>query len=421
MEECRYLENGIPLYSYSLAHTHSFVISLFVRAGCVFESEQESGITHLFEHMVFRNINAAYDGKLYSTLDRYGLDFNATTYNEMVHFFISGVPSAFRVAAEIISHVLDPISISTVDYNSERDRIKAEIREADERTSFSAYSRRCVYAGTSLARSILGTAGSVSRISQTRLENYRKRIITDGNVFLYLCGRWETNDADYVSSLFGQKKIGTSCGIENIAPVPANFGHRGPLVFQKRASFTKIRIGFDVDMTEVAAPELDLLHDMILGGNDSPMFTQLSEKMGLFYEIDSATERYNNIGSLHFSFEVRGAKLYEALIKTVELLRKFKEQVQSEERLMRAGYVEGADVLLDDPYELAFTFAYENHIAGADYMSLEDRKTAYLSISAERLREVASKVLCPERTTVVVFGDKTKIEQEKIKEIFSLL
>lgn len=421
MEECRFLENNIALYSYRLMHTHSFVISVFVRAGCLFESENESGITHLFEHIVFRNINTAYGGKLYTILDRYGLDFNATTYNEMVHFFISGVPSSFTVAAEIISHVLDPINIPGADYNAERDRIKAEIREADERTSFSAYARRCVYAGTSLARSILGTAGTVSRITARRLEGYRGRIISDRNVFLYLCGRWEDSDADYLASLFGKKQIASSPLVENNAPVPENFSHRGPLVFHKRATFTKIRIGFDIDMSEVKAPELDLLHDMIFGGNGSPMFTELSEKMGLFYEIDSATERYNNIASLHFSFEIRGAKLYEALTKTIELLRRFKTEVQSEERLMRVGYVEGADVLLDDPHELAFTFAYEKHIAGADYTSLEDRKRAYASVSAERLKDVARLVLRPEGVTVVVYGDKTKIDPSKIKEIINTL
>ena len=421
MEESRFLENNIALYSYRLMHTHSFVISVFVRAGCLFESENESGITHLFEHIVFRNINAAYGGKLYSVLDRYGLDFNATTYNEMVHFFISGVPSSFSVAAKIISHVLDPINIPSSDYNAERDRIKAEIREADERTSFSAYARRCVYAGTPLARSILGTAGTVSKISQRRLENYRQRILSDKNVFLYLCGRWSDSDADYLASLFGEKRIAEAPLVENVAQVPENFRHRGPLVYHKRATFTKIRIGFDVDMSEVTAPELDLLHDMIFGGNDSPMFTELSEKMGLFYEIDSATERYNNIASLHFSFEIRGARLYEALDKTIELLRRFKTEIQSEERLMRVGYVEGADVLLDDPHELAFTFAYEKHVAGADYRGLEDRKRAYASVSAERLREVARLVLRPEGSVVVVFGDKAKIDASRIKEILSTL
>ena len=41
-------------------------------------------------------------GELYSTLDKYGIDFNATTYNELVQFYISGAKENFSVAAEII-------------------------------------------------------------------------------------------------------------------------------------------------------------------------------------------------------------------------------------------------------------------------------------------------------------------------------
>ncbi len=417
VERATTLENGVLLYSYSLPHTHSFVISVFLRAGCLFESESESGITHLFEHMVFRNVNASYSGKLYSLLDRYGLDFNATTYNEMVHFYISGVPSSFRVAAEIISRVFDPINISATEFSAERDRIKAEIREADERSSFAAFARRCAWGETSLAMSILGTSGTVSRISRLRLEEYRRRIMTSSSSFVYLSGRFTDEDKRYLSSLVAVKSLLRGQFTENIAPVPQKFGRRGPQVFVKRSTFTKLRINFDVDMSRITPPELDLLHDMIFGGNDSPMFTELSERLGLFYDIDSNTERYNNIGLLHFTFELRAARLYEALERTVELLHSVKLQEPQEERCMRVGYVEGADVLLDDPHELSFTLAYENHISGLSYSGLEERKCAYAGVSGLRLLKVAQEVLRPENATVVIFGNKASIDVDKIINI----
>jgi len=420
-EKSRVLANGVPLYSYRLPHTHSFVISVFLRAGCLFESENESGITHLFEHMVFRSINSSYGGRLYSTLDRYGLDFNATTYNEMVHFYISGVPSSFRVASEIISRVFDPISVSAAEFGAERDRIKAELREADERTSFASFARRCVWSGGPLSQSILGTASSVSRISRARLEKFRRRIVTAASGFVYVSGSFNDEDEHYLSGLVGEKDVSAGVRFENIAPVPENFGHRGPVVFHKNAGFTKLRMSFDIDMSRITPPELDLLHDMIFGGNDSPMFTELSERLGLFYDIDSSTERYNNIGVMHFTYELRSSRLYEALERTVELLRSFKQKEPSEERCMRIGYVEGADVLLDDPHELAFTLAYENHIGGLSYSGLEERKRAYSAVSAGRLLDVAREVLQAENATVIVFGKRTAIDVGKIKEIINKL
>ena len=88
---------------------------------------------------------------------------------------------------------------------------------------------------------------------------------------------------------------------------------------------------------------------------------------------------------------------------------------------MRIGYVEGADVLLDDPHELAFTLAYENHIGGLSYSGLEERKRAYSCVSAGRLLDVAREVLRAENATVIVFGKRTAIDVGKIKEIINKL
>ena len=88
MEEKRTVaKNGIPVYSFTNEKSHSFYISMFLKAGCMYEREDESGITHFLEHVVIRNINKLMDGRLYRELDKYGLEFNASTYSEMVQFY----------------------------------------------------------------------------------------------------------------------------------------------------------------------------------------------------------------------------------------------------------------------------------------------------------------------------------------------
>ena len=54
-------ENGIRIYSYPNPHLHSFCIALYVKAGCLYEPEEDNGITHLLEHLVFRNIDKKMD------------------------------------------------------------------------------------------------------------------------------------------------------------------------------------------------------------------------------------------------------------------------------------------------------------------------------------------------------------------------
>jgi hypothetical protein len=62
--------------------------------------ESRPGITHFLEHAAIRNVARTMDGGLYQTLDRYGMEFNASTYSEMVQFYITGATPKFSLGAE---------------------------------------------------------------------------------------------------------------------------------------------------------------------------------------------------------------------------------------------------------------------------------------------------------------------------------
>ena len=143
-EKKRIAKNGIPLYSITNPHTHGMYISMFLKSGVMYEGENECGITHFFEHIAIRNVNAKMGGRLYHQLDEYGMDFNAATYNEMVQFYVSGNSKTFRRGADIITSLLSPITLSKSEIEAEKNRIKAEIREADERTSLAAFANAAV-------------------------------------------------------------------------------------------------------------------------------------------------------------------------------------------------------------------------------------------------------------------------------------
>ena len=57
MEVSLKTKNGINVYAYKNPDLHSFHLSLFLRAGAMFESAAESGITHFLEHVSIRNVN----------------------------------------------------------------------------------------------------------------------------------------------------------------------------------------------------------------------------------------------------------------------------------------------------------------------------------------------------------------------------
>ncbi len=416
-EEKRVLKNGIALYSINNPASHGFFISLFLKAGAIYESPSESGITHFLEHVTIRNVNAVMDGGLYTLLDRFGIEFNASTYSEMVQFYLAGAQRNFDTASEVMGALCSPIILSSGEIAAERGRIKAEIRENDEKNSIAGVSNAVVHEGTSLAGSITGTPGSVSKITKSKLEEYRNRVFVPENLFLYVTGNFTKENIEKLSSLVGSWELGHGEEKNNIAPVSSRFGKRDGRVTVKSADFTMLRFNFDIDMQKISVPASDLIYDILFGGYNSRFFIEMSEKRGLVYDISGNVERYKNIGLLSFSYEIKRESIYEAVELSLSILLDISHRLLSEEESMKAGYVDNADMLYDDNRDLNFTFAYDNHVMSEGYTTMAQRAARYKEVTPHDIMQAASVLFAPENLTLVIKGKKKGIEIEKIEKL----
>lgn len=419
MEKHYTAKNGLDVYTYELPNTHGFYLSLFVKAGSMYEAESDSGITHFLEHIAIRNVNRIMGGRLYALLDEYGIEFNASTYSEMVQFYLSGSPRALPVAARILAAVLAPINLPAEDFEAERARIRAEIREGEERTSLSQFTLDAVYDGGPLSRPITGTGRSVSRITRRKIEGYRRAVFTRENSFVYLTGAFTEADLDTLLHEMAAYPLYEGEIRDNTAPVSNYFGKRPLVARLKNSDFCKVRFTFDLDMSKMTLPETDLCHAVLVGGYSSSLFVEMSERRGLFYDVDSQCDRYKNIGILAFTFELREAHLYEALELVVELLGRLKTDLLPRERCMYSTYVDNSPMLLDSPRELNFTMAYDNHVMDMGYPDLDARTRAYAAVTPERIRDVFATILTRDNLTFTMKGRKKTVDLHRVEQILA--
>ena len=134
MREQELYINGTRIYSLTNHDLHSFCLSLYIRAGSIFEDITENGISHLFEHTVFRNLINKYEN-FYHVMAKRGIDFGGCTYKEFIKFTVTGPSYEFDFASDILCGVFDEIVLDPCAFASEKKRIKAEMRERDERNS----------------------------------------------------------------------------------------------------------------------------------------------------------------------------------------------------------------------------------------------------------------------------------------------
>ena len=420
-EEKKVVCGGLEVYYYKNPAQRGFQISIFVRAGSMYESAGERGITHFLEHILIRNVSELMGGRLYPTLDANGLELGASTYSEMVQFSVFGSVSRFRPAADIIAKILCPITLSRAEIDAERARIKAEIRESGDRTSLASFTNSVVHKGTSLAESIAGTVADVNKITARRLEEYRRSVFTLGNVFFYVTGGVADSDIDYLCRILENFSLPIAEPRTNVAPVSEGFGKRESKVYLKSGDFTMARFTFDLDMSRISVAEADLIYDVLLSGNNSRLFLELSERLGYCYDVTGNLERYSNIGTLSFYYELRESALYDAVERTVDILLALRDAPLPEEECMKAGYVDNATVLEDDVRELNFTLAYDNRIMGLGYADMSCRAECYRRITPRRLCDVARIIFARENLTLTVKGKRRRIDTERLEKIISRL
>ena len=412
-------DNGVELYSYPNTNLHSFCLSLYVKYGCLYEREDESGLAHLIEHTVFRNIDHLVDGELSHILDKHGLTFNATTYKEFIHFYINGSPTHFNLAADIFSKVLSPIAMTVKELEIEKKRVKAEIREDNYRTTLDCFSNEIIWKGTPLTRSICGTCKSVDSISKSRLAEYKKCIFSLKNIFFYVTGNINKDNINYLASKIEQYSLSEGKTNDNCVKVPDGFYNRNGSVYLKNCNYSVVRFSFDIETAKYSDAEMELFFDVMFSGDSCVIFQNLSEKSGLIYGYDARFSKYNNIGNIYFSYEVHSTKLYESIEIVVESLNKLKQEVGGRINYIKAPYIDNAMIMYDNPEEFNWSRAYEVHILNCEYTDIDDRIKAFASVTAEDLTQIAVDVLKKDNLVVTLKGNKKKIDLNKIRSIVS--
>ncbi len=410
-------QNAVELYSYPNTALHSFCLSVYIKFGCLYENKEESGLAHLLEHIVFRNINHIMNGELYHILDKNGLTFNATTYKEFIHFFINGSPQHFEIAADIISKVIAPIIITNDELEIEKKRVKAEIREDNYRTTLDCFTNAIVWQGTPLTRSICGTCGSISSFGVARLAQYHKSIFSSKNIFFYTTGNVNEKNNKYIADKIEKYELREGCSNNNKAAVPIGFRNRNAGVYVKNSTYSIVRFSFDIDTSKYSDAEMELFFDVLFSGDSCVIFQSLSEKSGLIYGYDARFSKYNNVGNIYFSYEVQSSKIEETISIVIDSLHKLKLGITNEIDYVKAPYVDNAMILYDNPEEFNWTRAYECHILNCEYDSIDDRIRAFSMVNADRLTQIAKDVLVVDNLVVTLKANKKKTDLERIRSI----
>lgn len=412
--------NGIKLCSALNTNLKSFCLSLYVRAGSIFEDKSNNGITHLLEHIVFRNLKNKYDD-FYNLLSMHGIELQGCTYKEFLRFSINGPSSQFAFAIDVLCSMFDEIRINTKELNKEKKRIKAETRENDEKNTLDYFFNRIVWKDSEVEKTVSGYCKVLDNISIKKLNDFKSNFFSKGNCIVFVTGNVCKKDIDILKKRISIIDIQDNQAVyTNTVSVNNEFFHRNKTVIVKNDYWHYIKFGFDINHTKYSNGVLDLLYAVLFKGENALVHNYLSEENHIIYSYDSTLEQYDNVANMNFKFEVDKNNLENAVKNVVFLLNDVKAGRFNFEANLKSE-MHYAEMELDRPDDLNWSLAYYNHILKGQPIDYADDYYGRLNITKEQVIEVAREIFQSRNMTVAIKGNKRKINVQNIESILRTL
>ncbi len=420
MTEKEYDAKGIRVYSALNTSLKSFCLSLYIRAGSNFETDDNNGLSHLFEHMVFRNLKRKYKN-LYNLCALNGIDIDAYTYKECIRFAITGQESGFDFAVEIMCGIFDCIELPKAEFEKEKKRVKAEIREAGERTTLDYFFNKIVWKGSEPERTIMGSCKNLDKISLKKLNAFRANCFSKNNFFVYVTGNVSKQSMGRFIERLGTIEMPKTTSLRNnYVKVSDDFFHRKCVVNIKNSYWYCVKIGFDIDSEKYSNGELDLIYSILFSGDNALVYNYLSEDNPMIYSYDSVLEQYDNICNLKFMFEINKKYLADSLKIIVKMLKDIKEgQYDFEANLAYEIYC--TETKQDDADSLNWCLAYNNHILKGKPIDFSASNFGRLQLTKEQIQKAVNEIFKTENLTLAIRGNKKEINCEALQKIIKEL
>ncbi len=338
------LPNGLRVIYIQHRANPMVASSVIVGAGVVDEVEGMNGASHFLEHLLFNGTERRTQRELYDEVDRYGAYNNATTREDHTLFTLlvqkEFVGACLDVQADMLFHSTLPVA----NFEKEKGIVLEELAKDENDPEYLARSafRAFAFAGTPLARPVLGSRESIEKLSRERVLAYYKSRYVPSNMTLVLMGDFELADMKAaVARTFGSAVKGK---------VPSVAALRWPKAPEANLARRAVDAGtahvyaaaplplapFDADLAAV-----ELLVAAMAGEDDAPLQRAMSHGEPLTLSSGLAvTPRLAPWSTLEFeAVASEGRSGEEVLEKLVATLRSPSARAEARERieLVRAG------------------------------------------------------------------------------------
>lgn len=184
------LQNGLKVIYYKTPG-NIVTIQCTVFSGSNNEEKKQAGISHFLEHMLFEGTTMRPDAQIITNeIERLGGEFNATTENEYVSYYVTIQNKHLSTALNIMADIYKNALISKQKVEKERKVVIDEVKMINDnpRSYQMIMFEKVLFKKHPLKNPIYGTLSTLKSISRDELYRYYKKIYIPNNTLITVVG-----------------------------------------------------------------------------------------------------------------------------------------------------------------------------------------------------------------------------------------
>lgn len=373
-------------------------VSACFLGGLPWESEAEQGITNLTQRLLLRGTASRHREEIADQLEFLGAAFSPFAYKDLFGASLSLLSRNFGRGLEILADCLRRPAFDSLELDKEKRLVHLELdRLRDDSLRYGGEMvERLLYDGHPYRHLVQGTPETVHVLSPEALRSWHARTFSPSRLVIAVVGDLRPEDVqDEVTRAFGQWDQTPFEPPEWPCWTPPQTLRREDLARDKRQAVVVVaQAGPSFLSDDYVAFQL---LNTVLSGMSGRLFTELRDRRGLGYLVNSQLERRVQHSCLKAYLGTHASKLEEGLEAIRAELDRLRHEPVAQEELYRAKrYLLGLfEIKMQRKSYEAYQLAYHLSV-GSDLLRFDTFPDAVRAVTTERLMEVAQRYLDPD-------------------------
>ena len=397
------LDSGVRIVTEEMPSVRSVSLGFWIGTGSRAETDEEAGLSHLLEHLLFKGSEKYGSLEIDQIFDGMGAELNAGTGKETTSVYARVIDSHLEPAFDVMADIVFRPRLNDVD--SERAVILEEIAmyEDDPQEKVFDLLGEAVFGSHPLGRAIIGRASVVANAPVDEIARFHTERYAPENIVIAAAGA--VSHEQLVELARSRVPVAPGYGTSAWPAAPADAQAQIRFEEKDTEQYHVCLGGVGISRHDDRRFALRVLDTIFGGTSSSRLFQEIRERRGLAYSVYSFTSHYQDSGQIGLYVGTRAENLGEAAaVVGAELVRLQEEPATGEELTRAKENLKGRVLLALESTGARMNRLGSEVLADTPLLSLDEVVARIEAVTLEDLRMLAREMWSRERLSAAGIG-----------------